>query len=144
MKEGNLFFCTSRRALRITRWSPWTKGTFEGQPLRCSESRTLHHQTNIYNHLQWVVGGEGRGCQWGQIRNITQVFFFFSSLKKFYFLDGKRDLCISQTREDLVTGVFGSKELGGGRVEGGYAFVTTTISYTKALPPLLNAKREIE
>lgn len=56
-------------------------------------------------------------------------------------------MCLSQTGEDLVTGVFGSKELGRRRVGGGGwgdAFVTTTISYTKALPPLLNAKREIE
>lgn len=81
--------------------------------------------------------GVGEGGVNGAKSETSPKFFFvsFSSLKNFSFLDGKRDLCISQTREDLVTGVFGLKELGGGRVEGGgYAFVTTTISYTKALP----------
>lgn len=35
------------------------KALFKGRPLRCSESKTLRHQTNIYSHLQWEAGGWG-------------------------------------------------------------------------------------
>lgn len=67
MKEGNLFFLLQWALKDLQDGFCEQKALFKGQPLRCSESKTLHHQTNIYSHLQRETGGGvyGRGERGG-------------------------------------------------------------------------------